>query len=344
MRDPVVNTRITEFFGIRHPIVCGGLMWLADANYVAAVVNAGGMGFITAWSFPDPRDFEREVLKAKEKTEGRPFGVNISVSRRPGVNEMLEPHLDITIREQVPFVETSGSSPAHILGPLHDAGIKVMHKVPSVRYALTAQREGVDAVAVVGAECGGHPGYQMTGTIVQAGLASEQIKVPLVIGGGIGTGRQILGTLAMGADGVLMGSRMLVASEIWAHETYKRRVAEGSGEDSVVVMSTFKRHHRVLRNEAAEKVLAMEATGDQNIDSYVDLIAGKHVRHAYATGDFSGGMIDFGQAVSFANEIKPVEAIFDELIDDFAAARGRLDTILSVKSAPERHGVLNAIH
>ncbi len=333
MRDAFVKTRITEFFGIRHPIVCGGLLWLADARYVAAVVNAGGMGFITAWSFRDPDAFREQIRIAKELTGGKPFGVNISVSRRPGVNEMLKPHVDITCEEGIQFVETSGSSPSHILPQLHEAGIKVMHKVPSVRYALTAQREGVDAIAVVGAECGGHPGYMMTGAMVQAALASQQITLPLCIGGGIGTGRQILGALAMGADGVLMGSRMLVAEEMWSHDDYKRRVAEGTGDDSVIVMGSFKRHHRVLRNEAAEKVLGLEAEGVTDIEQYTGLIDGMEVRKAYETGDYSTGMIDFGQAVHFANEIKPVDAIFDELIDDYLAAQSRLSKLKEANHA-----------
>ncbi len=324
MRDPVLSTRITEFFGIRHPIVCGGLLWLGDANYAAGAVNAGGMGFITAWSFRDPDAFREEVRKCRRLTGGKPFGVNISVSRRPGVNEMLRPHVQIAIEEGVPFVETSGSSPAHLLGPLHEAGIKVIHKVPSVRYALAAQREGVDAVAVVGAECGGHPGYMMVGTVVQAALASQQITLPLLIGGGIGTGRQVLGVLAMGADGAVMGSRMLVAEELWSHPAYKQRVAEGSGDDGCVVMSSFKLHHRVLRNAAAEQVLALEAAGVTDIERYSALISGEEVRKAYVSGDFSGGMLDYGQSVSFANEIKSMEAIYDELIDDLVVARKRL--------------------
>lgn len=327
MRDPVFATRITVLFGIRHPILCGGMLHLSDARYVAAVVNAGGMGFIGAWNFPDPVEFLSEVRKCRELTQGKPFGVNISVSRRPGINELLKPHVDIVIREGVRFVETSGSSPAHILGQLQGAGVKVIHKVPSVRYALTAQREGVDAVTVVGAECGGHPGYMMTGTMVQAGLADERITVPLVLAGGIGTGRQIVGALAMGADGVLLGSRMLVAEELRSHPRYKQRVLEGTGEDSAIVMASFKRHHRVLHNEAAERVLQMEAAGITDIDAYTDLISGAQVRKAYETGDYSTGMLDYGQAVAFAKEIKPVEAIFDELVDGMIAAKRRFATL-----------------
>lgn len=324
MRDQVVRTRITDFFGIRHPLVCGGMLWLADAKYVAAVVNAGGMAFIPAWNFRDPAAFRDQLGLCRELTGGRPFGVNISVSRRPGVNEMLKPHVAITCAEGVRFVETSGSSPAHLLAQLHEAGVRVMHKVPSVRYALTAEREGVDAIAVVGAECAGHPGYMMTGTMVQAALASQAIGVPLVLGGGIGTGRQVLGALAMGADGVIMGSRMLVADELWSHPDYKKRVAEGSGDDSVIVMASFNRHHRVLDNAAARAVIALEAGGVTDIARYADLIDGMNVRRAYETGDFSTGMIDYGQAVHFANRIEPVEAIFDALVDDLVAARRRL--------------------
>lgn len=324
MREQLFPTRITELFGIRHPILCGGMLHLSDAKYVAAVVNAGGMGFIGAWNFPDPKDFLDQVRKCRDLTQGKSFGVNISVSRRPGVNEMLKPHVDIVIREGVKFVETSGSSPAHILGPLQGAGVKVIHKVPSVRYALTAQREGVDAITLVGAECGGHPGYMMIGTIVQAALAAGKFSVPWVLAGGIGTGQQILGAIAMGADGVLMGSRMLVAEELWSHPRYKRRVVEGTGEDSCIVMASFNRHHRVLRNEAAEKVLAMEASGIKDIEAYVDIISGSEVRKAYETGDYSIGMLDYGQAVAFAKEIKPVEAIYDELVDQLAEAKRRL--------------------
>lgn len=335
MRDPVFQTRITQLFGIRHPILCGGMLHLSDARYVAAVVNAGGMGFIGAWNFPDPAAFEREVRLCRELTGGKPFGVNISVSRRPGVNEMLKPHVRIVVREGVRFVETSGSSPAHLLPMLHDAGVRIIHKVPSVRYALTAQREGVDAVTIVGAECGGHPGYMMTGTMVQAALAAEKLQIPWVLAGGIGTGRQILGALAMGADGVLLGSRMLVAQELPSHPRYKQRVVEGTGEDSCIVMSSFKLHHRVLQNEAASRVMAMEAEGVKDIEAYKELIAGDHVRQAYATGDYSGGMLDYGQSVAFADAIEPVEAIFDRLIDGLVTAKRQFESLCA--SAPH-HG------
>ena len=333
MRQPLFHTRITELFGIRHPILCGGLMWLADAAYVAAAVRAGGMGFMTAVSFPDPGQFRDELQKCRALTKGQGFGVNFSVSRRPGVIEQFRKHVRIACEERIPFIETSGASPEPILAELKEAGAVVMHKVPAVKYVATAQRLGADAVAVVGAEAGGHPGTVMTGTMVQAAQAPAATRLPVVIGGGIGTGRQIAAALAMGADGVLLGSRLLVAEEVWAHRDYKTRVVAGDGTDSRVVMQTFRAHHRVLDNEGARAVAALEAAGETEFSRYREHVAGDLVREAYATGDLSRGMIDYGQATCFADAIEPMEGIFDRLIDDAAAALDRLEAIV-------RHPVL----
>lgn len=338
MRPQIVRSRITEMFGIRHPILCGGMLHLSNAEYVAAVVNAGGMGFIGAWNFPDPEEFRSEVRRCRELTDGKPFGVNISVSRRPGVNEMLKPHVGIVVTEGIQFVETSGSSPAPILQQLHDGGVKVIHKVPSVRYALTAQREGVDAVTIVGAECGGHPGYMMTGTMVQAPLAARELDIPWALAGGIGTGSQIMAALAMGADAVLLGSRMLAAKEIPSHPDYKQRIVEGSGEDSCIVMSRFNLHHRVLNNEAAQSVLEMERKGIDEIESYKDLISGENVRRAYVTGDYSIGMLDYGQSVSFIRAQESVEQIYDDLMDDFVESANRLGTLVDFNNLLSAEG------
>lgn len=327
MREQVFRTRITEFFGIRHPILAGGLMWLADARYVAAVVNAGAMGFVTALAFPDADEFREQIRLCRKLTNGKPFGVNLAISRRPDVNVRLARHVDIAIEERVAFVETSGSSPLPLLDRFRAAGMRVIHKVPAVRYALTAQREGVDAISVIGGESGGHPGYMMMGTMVQTALASRAINLPLVVGGGIGTGRQVFGAMAMGADGVVMGSRFVVAEEIWAHRSYKEQMIVGDGTESRVVMQIFRDHHRVLDNDAAQAVARLEAQGVTDFEAYRSLVRGENTRRAYETGDLSQGMVDYGQAMAFADAIKPVEAIIDELIDDALAAQARLKTL-----------------
>lgn len=324
MRPQVFKTPITEFFGIRHPIVCGGLMWLADGRYVAAVVNAGGMGFITASTFPDPGKFREELQMTKELTGGKPFGVNFGISPRPGMLEKFAPHRAIVCEEGVAFVETSGSPPDPVLSQLREAGIKVMHKAPAIRYGVSAEKLDVGAICVIGAEAGGHPGIFMIGTMVQAALAPQKIKKPLVIGGGIGTGSQIAAVLAMGGDAALIGSRMLVAEEIWAHPDYKSRIVAGEGTESRVALQIFKRHHRVLDNDSVKAVMELEEKKITDFAQYEPHVRGELVREAYATGDLSKGMIDYGQSVCFANEIKPVEAIFDELIDDAVASMQHL--------------------
>ena len=330
MRDQIFRTCVTELFGIRHPILCGGLQWLADARYVAAVVNAGGMGFITCLSFPDePERFRREIQKCRELTGGRPFGVSISLPRRPNVKEFLEPFVNIVVQERIRFIETSGNNPAWLLPRLKAAGCIVIHKVPAVRYAMTAAREEVDAVTVISGEAGGHTGQYMVGQIVQAPLAADALRKPLVVGGGMGDGRHLVAALSLGADGIILGSRMVVAEEIWAHRAYKEHIVRLSESGSRVVMGSFGKQHRVLDNEAARKVSALESSGVADFEQYRELVAGAIVRNAYVDGDWSQGMIDMGPAAAFADEIKPVEAIFDEIIDEANASMQRMQQLRS---------------
>jgi len=323
MREQVFRTRITELLGIRHPILCGGLQWLADARYVAAVVNAGAMGFITCMSFPgDPERFRHEIRLCRELTQGRPFGVSVSVGRRPDIVEVLTPMLDVIIDERVAFVETSGNNPAWLLPRLKDAGCVVIHKVPAVRYALSAQKLGVDAITVISGEAGGHTGQYMVGQIVQGPLAADALEVPLVLGGGMGDGRHLVSTLAMGADAMMLGTRMVVAQEIWAHRDYKAHVTGLDEHASRVVMSSFGKQHRVLDNPTARAVAGLEAAGVSEFEPYRNLVAGELVRHAYHEGDWEHGLIDLGPASVFARCIEPVEAIIDGLIDGAVAALG----------------------
>jgi nitronate monooxygenase len=275
-------------------------------------------------SFPEPDDFRAELRKCSRLTGGRPFGVNLSVSRRPGANERLRAHVDILVEEGVRFVETSGNDPTIVLERLKSAGVVVMHKVPAVRYALSAQKLGVDAIGVVGAECGGHPGVHMIGTMVQVPAAAAGVGLPLAVGGGIGTGSQLASALAMGADAVIVGTRFLVAEEIWAHRRYKERVVEGDGLDSRVVMASMRANHRVLDNASARAVADLERDGKTDFEAYRPHVEGALARRAYETGDWSRGMLDYGQAACFADRIEPVEDIVDRLLDGALDAVARL--------------------
>ena len=322
---PLFRTRITELFGIEHPLICGGLMWLADARYVAAAVNAGGMGFITARTFPEPGAFRAELRACCELTGGRPFGVNLYLSQRPEENAFAPGHIEILVEEGVRFIETSGMPPKDILASLKQAGCTVMHKVASVRHAVSAQRLGVDAVAVVGAECGGHPGPYMIGTIVQALRAAQEVSVPLAVGGGIGQGAQVVAALALGADAVVMGSRMTIAEEIWAHRGYKNRVVEADENATQLVMASFRNTFRVLDNAEARAVVELEASGEQDFEAYRERVAGIRQKEAYETGDWERGILSLGQSAAFANEVKPVAEIFAQILDEAGVALGRVN-------------------
>lgn len=324
MTPPVFKTRITELFGIDHPILCGGLMWLADANYVGAVVNAGGMGFMTPRSFLTLDDYRAQLRKCREITEGKAFGVNIYVSARPEANEELGVFLDVAIEEKVAFVETAGFSPRAFLPRIKDAGMKVIHKCTTLRHAQSAAKAGVDAIAILGAEAGGHPGMNMIGGIVQGAVVPEGLDVPVVLAGGLGSGRQLLAALTLGADGILLGSRMTVAEEIWADDKYKKRVTETVESDTCIVMSIFNDNSRVLDNATAKAVNALEEQGITDFEQYRPLVQGPNQRDAYASGDFDQGTLSMGQSCAFANEIASVENIFDDILGDAVAMRDRL--------------------
>jgi NAD(P)H-dependent flavin oxidoreductase YrpB (nitropropane dioxygenase family) len=334
MRPQAFRTRVTDLLGIRHPILCGGMgPRVADARYVAAVVNAGGMGFIVAAGYPDPDEFRAEVRLCRELTGGKPFGVNLYISRQSGGLERVRRQIDILVEERVACVETAGASPESVVPKLHEAGIKVLHKVPAVRYAHTAARFGVDAVIVVGNECGGHPGVFQIGTIVQAAQAPRELQLPVVIGGGIGTGAQLAAVLAMGADAVILGTRMLVADELWIHDDIKDRVVAGDGSESVVVKTAIRDHHRVYRNASAEAVMELDRQRVTDFEQFRPHVMGALAQHAYETGDSSRGMLDYGHAAVFADARKPVEAIFDEMIDDALAATSRLNGLQAAARA-----------
>lgn len=326
MGKPFV-TPITELFGIRLPIIAGGLQWLATAEYVAAAANAGIIGFITAASFPELDDLRAEIRRCRDLANGNPFGVNVSMLPKLVAGEKVQQVFDLIVEEEVRFVETSGRNPEAYLPMLHQAGIKVIHKVPGLRFARKAEAIGADAVTLVGAECGGHPGMDMVGTMVQTAIAGRDISIPLVIGGGIGSGEQLVAALAMGADGVIIGTRFLVAEEIWAHADYKRRLVEAGETDTALVLQTLRNTARALRNETTEAVQRVEAEHPGDLDALMPLISGKVGRVAYESGDWTKGVLSVGQSVAFADRIEPLAKIVGRLESEAHEALSRIDSL-----------------
>jgi NAD(P)H-dependent flavin oxidoreductase YrpB (nitropropane dioxygenase family) len=328
MRNQYFRTKITDLFKIKHPILCGGLMWLGNAEYAAAAVNSGGMGFITAKTFPDPAEFKDELSKAWDLTSGQPFGVNLYQSMRPEENEVLNGHLKIALDSGVRHFETAGLPPTDFLPQLKEANSIVLHKVSTVRHAVSAARKlDIDAITIVGAECGGHPGLELVSSLVQAVVGPDQIEIPVVIGGGIGHGRQIAAVLGMGAEAVLVGTRVLVAEEVWSHPEVKKQVVNAGAADSTLVMASFRNTSRVMINEYALEVQKLEDEGIEDFEQYWDYVKGSNAFDAYKSGDWNKALLSMGQAAAFANTIVPMEEIFDTLIDEATAAIERISSL-----------------
>ena len=330
----MLKTRLTERFGIEKPILCGGLMWLATAEYVAAVVNAGAMGYITPRSYPDEAAFVDALRRCRAMTGGRPFGVNLYISARPEENARMRRWIEILAGEDVRHVETAGYSPVAFLPALKAAGCQVVHKATSVRHAASAAKAGVDAVVLIGAECGGHPGQGDIPAMVLAARALEQIDVPVLVGGGIGSGRQLAAALALGADGVLIGSRMLVADEIWAHDAYKTHLLSLDETGSTTVLHALKNTYRCLANDTAAAVAALEAEGVRDYETLGPLIGGHMQRQAYETGDWSQGVLSLGPAAAWCDRLEPAGAILDRLTAEAETALGSARDRIAPALAP----------
>ncbi|SNR27488.1 NAD(P)H-dependent flavin oxidoreductase [Puniceibacterium sediminis] len=323
--DPALETALTRAFDLRLPVVAGGLMWLSDAGYVAAGARAGVLSFLTAASFPEPGALRAEIRRCRDLAEGREFGVNVSMLPKLVPGEKTADVFRLIADEGVRVVETSGRNPEEYLEILKDAGITVIHKVPSLRFAQKAQAIGVDMVSIVGAECGGHPGMDLVGTMINVGLAERRLTIPFLLGGGIGAGSQIVAALAGGAAGVVMGTRLLGAQEIAAHDSYKAALVAADERDTALTMGSVRNTIRSLKNETTAIVTALEAEQpDIGIEALMPHVTGAIGRRAYETGDTSHGILSAGQALGLLERSEPLADIIAQLESEALRALARL--------------------
>lgn len=329
---PVFDTAVTRTYGCRLPIVAGGLMWLSNASYVAAGAKAGIMSFITAASFPEPDDLRREISACRQMCGDLPFGVNVSMLPKLVEGERIVDTFRLIADEGIQFVETSGRNPEAFLPMLKDAGITVLHKVPSVRYAVKAQALGVDMVSIVGAECGGHPGLDLVSSMVNQALAERQLDIPFLIGGGIGAGSQLVAALASGAAGVVIGTHFLTAEEITAHDDYKKALVAATERDTALTMHSVRNTIRTLRNETTDIVQKLEMDDpDIGIEALLPYVSGAIGRRAYETGDVSRGMLSAGQSLGLIDRIAPLAELVSQLEHEAKVALNRLHPCKPVK-------------
>lgn len=320
------KTRITEMLGIEYPIIQGGMQWLSVAELVSAVSEAGGLGLITAASFPDPEDLRDEIQKTKTLTQ-KPFGVNISMLPVLMEGDITKRYVKVIVEENIPVVETSGRNPEPLIPALKEGGVKIFHKVPAVRFARKAESVGADAVTIVGFECGGHPGMDDVTSMILIPRAAENLDIPVIAGGGIADSRGFMAALALGAEAVVMGTRFLATKECPAHANFKEWLVEAQETDTMMIERSIRNAVRVIRNETAEKVLEMEEKG-ATLDELIVYISGKVNREAWMSGDLDGATIACGQNVGLIHDVKTVKEVIDDIVNGAREIAGRLNGIV----------------
>src|SRR6266702_5503846 len=267
----MLRTRFCEVFGVDHPIVQGGMQWVGRAELVSAVANAGALGFITALTLPSPEDLVTEIRRCRDMTD-KPFGVNLTIL--PSINPPPYAEYRAAIIESgVPVVETAGFNPAEHLPAFRGAGIKVLHKCTSVRHAVKAQRLGVDGVSIDGFECAGHPGEDDIPGLVLIPAAADQITIPMIASGGFGDARGLVAALALGADGINMGTRFLATRESPIHQLIKEKIVANDERATSLIFRTLRNTSRVYGNSVAKKAIEMEHEG-KTIQEIGPIVAG----------------------------------------------------------------------
>jgi len=324
-----MKTRITDLFGIEHPIIQGGMHYVGFAELAAAVSNAGGLGTITGLTQRTPADLANEIARCKDMTD-KPFAVNLTFL--PTVSSPDYPgYVKAIIDGGVRVVETAGRNPQQVLPHLKDAGIKVIHKFTSVRHSLKAQEIGCDAVSVDGFECGGHPGEDDIPNMISPPRAADELDIPFVSSGGQADGRSLVASLAMGADGMNMGTRFIATKEAPVHRNVKDAIVAASELDTRLIMRPLRNTERVLNNPAVEKVLATEKEKGTDIEfeDIVDQVAGVYPK-VMLDGDMDSGAWSCGMVAGLIHDVPTCKELIDRIMSEAEAiVRARLEGMLA---------------
>lgn len=323
----MLKTRFTELVGVEHPIVQGGMQWVGRAELVAAVANAGALGFITALTQSTPEDLAKEIARCREMTD-RPFGVNLTIL--PAIKPPPYAEYRAAIIESgIGVVETAGNKPQEHVDEFRKHGIKVVHKCTSVRHALSAERMGVDAISIDGFECAGHPGEDDTPGLILIPAAAAKVKIPIIASGGFGDARGLVAALALGADGINMGTRFMCTKESPIHQTIKERIVANDERETELIFRTMRNTSRVAKNAISTKVVAMEKEG-ATFDQVRELVAGARGKMVYATGDADHGIWSAGQVQGLIHDIPSCAELISRIVREAEAIiRGRLEGMLS---------------
>jgi NAD(P)H-dependent flavin oxidoreductase YrpB (nitropropane dioxygenase family) len=307
----MLSTRFTEMVGVTHPIVQGGMQWVGRAELAAAVSEAGALGIITALTQPTPEALAGEIAKARELTD-KPFGVNLTIL--PSINPPPYDEYRHAIADSgVKIVETAGSNPEPHMGFFKDNGIKVLHKCTSVRHALRAEKVGVDAVSIDGFECAGHPGEDDIPGLVLIPAAADKLSIPIIASGGIADERGLVAALALGADGVNMGTRFMSTQESFIHANVKQRIVEASERETELMFRPLRNTARVARNEISTKVVALLDEGAK-FEDVRELVAGVRGREVYESGDLNAGVWSVGMVQGLIQDVPSARELVERMV------------------------------
>jgi NAD(P)H-dependent flavin oxidoreductase YrpB (nitropropane dioxygenase family) len=332
--DTMLKTKFTETFGVDYPIVQGGMQWVGYAELVAAVANAGGLGFITALTQPTPEDLSREIAKCRDLTD-KPFGVNLTIL--PSLNP--PPYVEYRqaiIEGGVKIVETAGNNPQDHLPAFKAADIKVVHKCTSVRHAIKAESIGVDCVSIDGFECAGHPGEDDVPGLILIPCTADKISIPMIASGGFGDARGLVAALALGADGINMGTRFMATQESCIHENIKQQIVANTERDTKLILRTLRNSSRVAKNAVSSEVVEIEDRGGATIEDLRHLVAGKRGKHVYDGGDPDAGIWTAGQVQGLIHDVPSVKELIERIVGEAEEIiRARLMGALPAAAAAE---------
>ncbi len=309
----MLKTPITELFGIERPIVQGGLMWIARAELAAGVGNAGGIGFMTALTFPDAEALRAEIRKCKEMTD-RPFGINLTFL--PTLRPPDYPaYINVCIEEGIKFIETAGRNPEPYMEQIKSADIKVVHKCTSVRHAIKAEKIGCDVVSIDGFEAAGHPGEDDVTSLILIPLTKDAISIPIIASGGFADGRGLVAALGLGADGMNMGTRFVATQEAPVHTNVKQCLLDHCELDTRLIMRTLRNTERVIHNPVVDKVLEIEAReGETQIEELVPFVSGLVGKEMLENGDMDKGILSAGQSMGLVKDIPTCQELLDRIM------------------------------
>lgn len=316
----MIRTRFTEAFGVEHPIVQGGMMWVGTADLVAPVAEAGALGFLTALTQPTPEALVREIARVRERTD-KVFGVNLTIL--PSINPPPYAEYRCAIIESgIGIVETAGYKPQEHVDDFKAAGIKVIHKCTAVRHALSAERMGVDAISIDGFECAGHPGEDDIPGLILIPAAADKVKVPILASGGFGDGRGLAAALALGADGINMGTRFCATREAPIHDNFKAAMVANDERATELIFRSYRNSARVARNAIAEQVVAIEREG-RPFEDVAALVKGARGREGLETGDTDHGIWTAGMVQGLIHDVPSVRELVERIVEDAEAIIAR---------------------